>query len=150
MSRDEAKAYNAERVAAYHALFDSLSEDEKNDPEARRRCVAPVMEWYREKTLQVVDNRKADGQGKALLNKAVTPLIHQVRRSGILRVSDHLTRRQSTAVSNSLDIEIFGLALDCFGDNAILWGGGPLFHEVFKQHPGPIRKFLVDMKALFQ
>lgn len=83
VSPEEKKIYHAERLAAYHALFESLSEDEKNDPEARRRCLAPIMEWYREKTLQVVDNRKADGKGKALLNKAVTPLIHQVRRSGI-------------------------------------------------------------------
>ncbi|KAJ7310668.1 hypothetical protein DFH08DRAFT_974351 [Mycena albidolilacea] len=57
---------------------------------------------------------------------------------------------QSTAVSNSLDIEVFGLALNCFGNNAIIWGGGALFQEVFKHHPLPIRKFLMDMKGLFQ
>ncbi|KAJ7310154.1 hypothetical protein DFH08DRAFT_974506 [Mycena albidolilacea] len=55
-----------------------------------------------------------------------------------------------SAVSNSLDIEVFGLVLDCFGDNAIIWGGGALFQEVFKHHPLPIRKFLIDMKGLFQ
>ncbi|KAJ7238038.1 hypothetical protein B0H12DRAFT_1075408 [Mycena haematopus] len=137
MTPAEAKSYNAERLAGYRALFDSLSEDERNDPEARRRCVEPVMAWHREKTMQVVDNRKADGKGKALMDKAVAPLIHQASAL-------------STAVSNSLDIEIFGVALDCFGDNAILWGGGSLFQEVFKQHPAPIRKFLTDMKALFQ
>ncbi|KAJ7690173.1 hypothetical protein B0H14DRAFT_3532409 [Mycena olivaceomarginata] len=52
--------------------------------------------------------------------------------------------------SNSLDIEIFGLVLDCFSNNAIIWGGGALFQQVFKQHPVPIRKFLIDMKVLFQ
>ncbi|KAJ7748460.1 hypothetical protein B0H14DRAFT_2636557 [Mycena olivaceomarginata] len=124
MTPEESQAYEKAREEGYNALFASLSDDERRDPEARRLCVAAH---------EVVDNRKADGGGKALMNKAVAPLIHQ-----------------STAVSNSLDIEVFGLALDCFGDNAIIWGGGALFQEVFKQHPLPIRKFLIDMKGLFQ
>ncbi|KAJ7309341.1 hypothetical protein DFH08DRAFT_974818 [Mycena albidolilacea] len=96
-------------------------------------CVEPLMKWHCERTMQVVDNRKADGGGKALMNKAVASLI-----------------RQSTAVSSSLNIKVFGLALDCFGDNAIIWGRGTLFQEVFKQHPLPIRRPLIDMKGLFQ
>ncbi|KAJ7788822.1 hypothetical protein B0H14DRAFT_2627877 [Mycena olivaceomarginata] len=129
-NRKPTKKY--EKRATTPCLLRCLT-NERRDPEARRLCVAPLMKWHREKTMQVVDNRKADGGGKVLMNKAVAPLIHQ-----------------STAVSNSLDIEVFGLALDCFGDNAIIWGGGTLFQEVFKQHPLPIRKFLIDMKGLFQ
>jgi hypothetical protein len=146
---EESRAYAKAREDGYNALFASLSDDERRDPEARRLCVEPLMKWHREKTMQVVDNRKADGGGKALMNKAVAPLIHQAR---IIPTwyGRFLTCLQSTAVSNSLDIEIFGLALDCYGDNAIIWGGGALFQEVFKQHPVPIRKFLIDMKALFQ
>ncbi|KAJ7315163.1 hypothetical protein DFH08DRAFT_972197 [Mycena albidolilacea] len=83
--------------------------------------------------MQVVDNRKADGGGKVLMNKAVAPFIHQ-----------------STAVSNSLDIKVFGLVLNCFSDNGTIWGRGAFFQEVFKQHPLPIHKFLIDMKGLFQ
>ncbi|KAJ7686763.1 hypothetical protein B0H14DRAFT_3534407 [Mycena olivaceomarginata] len=149
MTREESRAYAKAREDGYNALFASLSDDERRDPEARRLCVEPLMKWHREKTMQVVDNRKADGGGKALMNKAVAPLIHQAR---IIPTwyGRFLTCLQSTAVSNSLDIEIFGLALDCYGDNAIIWGGGALFQEVFKQHPVPIRKFLIDMKALFQ
>ncbi|KAJ7797215.1 hypothetical protein B0H14DRAFT_3493942 [Mycena olivaceomarginata] len=133
MTPKESQAYEKAREEGYNTLFASLSDDEHRDPEARRRYVEPLMKWHHEKTMQVVDNRKADGGGKVLLNKAVAPLIHQ-----------------STAVSNSLDIEVFGLVLDCFGDNVIIWGGGALFQEVFKQHPLPIRKFLIDMKGLFQ
>ncbi|KAF7372444.1 hypothetical protein MVEN_00105700 [Mycena venus] len=107
MTAEESKAYNADRLAGYHALFDSLSEDEKHDPEARCRCLEPLMEWHREKTMQVVDHRKVDGNGKALLNKAVAPLIHQ-----------------SMAISNSLNIKTFGVAVDCFSNNAILWALG--------------------------
>jgi hypothetical protein len=147
---EESKAYNADRLAAYHAMFGTLTEDEKNDPEARRRCVQPLMEWHHEKTMQVVDHRKAEGKSKALLNKAASPLIHQVRSDTRSSSPSDLRVLQSTAISNNLDIEIFGLAIDCFGDDGILWGGGALFQKVFEQHPAPIRKFLVDMKALFQ
>ncbi|KAJ7363865.1 hypothetical protein DFH08DRAFT_798328 [Mycena albidolilacea] len=133
MTSEELQAYAKAREDSYNTLFALLSDNEHRDPEARHLCVKLLMKWHREKTMQVVDNRKADGGRKALMNKAVVPLIHQ-----------------STAVSNSLNIEIFGLVLDCYGDNVIIWGGGAFFQEVFKQHPVPIRKFFIDMKALFQ
>ncbi|KAJ7711602.1 hypothetical protein B0H14DRAFT_3639348 [Mycena olivaceomarginata] len=132
LTPEESQAYEKAREEGYNSLFASLSTTNAAIRKLAASVSQPLMKWHREKTMQVVDNRKADGGGKVLMNKAVAPLIHQ-----------------STAVSNSLDIEVFGLALDCFGDNAIIWGGGALFQEVFKQHPLPIRKFLIDMKGLF-
>jgi hypothetical protein len=76
---EESRAYAKAREDGYNDLFASLSEDDCRDPEARRLCVEPLMKWHREKTMQVVDNRKADGGGKVLMNKAVAPLIHQVK-----------------------------------------------------------------------
>jgi hypothetical protein len=148
---EESQAYEKAREEGYNTLFASLSDNEHRDPEARRLCVEPLMKWHHEKTMQMVDNRKADGSGKVLMNKAVAPLIHQVRPPPTWCGKHFLTfLPQSTAVSNSLDIEVFGLALNCFGNNVIIWGGGALFQEVFKQHPLPIHKFLINMKGLFQ
>ncbi|KAJ7105666.1 hypothetical protein C8R44DRAFT_886599 [Mycena epipterygia] len=127
------KEYAAELKAAYHDLFSSLSEDEVDDPDARRRCVEPVMEWYKNQMATVVDTRKADGRGKALLNKAVLPFIHQ-----------------STITSNSQDIEVWGFAIDPFGDAAVIWGGTAAFAAVNVTYDQAIKAKLVDMKAMFQ
>ncbi|KAJ7705694.1 hypothetical protein B0H14DRAFT_2647262 [Mycena olivaceomarginata] len=149
MTPEESRAYAKAREDRYNTLFALLSDNEHCDLEARRLCVEPLMKWHHEKTMQVVDNRKADGGGKALMNKAVAPLIYQASPLPTWYGRFLTFLPQSTAVSNSLDIEIFGLALDCYGDNTIIWGGGTLFREVFKQHPVPIRKFLINIKALF-
>ncbi|KAF8177164.1 hypothetical protein K438DRAFT_1978805 [Mycena galopus ATCC 62051] len=133
MSKEEVKAYSAAKKAAYRDLFSGLSPEEAKDPGARRRCLEPLMEWYEQKTKQLLDVKRGDGAGKALLSKAVEPLIHH-----------------STTLSNKKDIEVWGFAMDLFADNAIIWGGGGLFHEVFKQYPGPIKKVLTEFKARFQ
>ncbi|KAJ7107362.1 hypothetical protein C8R44DRAFT_885381 [Mycena epipterygia] len=127
------KEYAAELKAAYHDLFSSLTEDEVNDPDARRACVEPVMEWYNNQMAAVVDSRKADGCGKALLKKAVLPFIHQ-----------------STITSNSLDIEVFGFAIDPYGNSAVIWGGTSAFAAVHETYDQAIKAKLVDMKAMFQ
>ncbi|KAJ7089383.1 hypothetical protein C8R44DRAFT_751398 [Mycena epipterygia] len=127
------KNYATELKAAYQDLFSSLSEDEVNDPDARRRCVEPVMEWYNNQIATVVDTRKAEGRGKALLNKVVLPFIHL-----------------STITSNSQDIEVWGFAIDPFGDAAVIWGGTPAFAAVNTTYNQAIKAKLVDMKAMFQ
>ncbi|KAJ7142499.1 hypothetical protein C8R44DRAFT_725851 [Mycena epipterygia] len=127
------KEYAAELKAAYHDLFSSLSKDEVDDPDAHCRCVEPVMEWYKNQMATVVDTRKADGCGKALLNKAVLPFIHQ-----------------STITSNSQDIEVWGFAIDPFGDAAVIWGGMVAFATVNVTYDQAIKAKLVDMKAMFQ
>ena len=78
VSKEEVKADSAAKKAAYRDLFSGLSAEEAKDPGARRLCLEPLMEWYEQKTKQLLDVKRGDGAGKALLSKAVEPLIHHV------------------------------------------------------------------------
>ncbi|KAJ7807666.1 hypothetical protein B0H14DRAFT_2609465 [Mycena olivaceomarginata] len=96
------------------------------------------------------DIARRAGKKMSTIFKAIGDYPKSIRDTNSWNAYQMKYRIEHLQPSRTLDIEVFGLALDCFGDNAIIWGGGTLFQEVFKQHPLPIRKFLIDMKGLFQ
>ncbi|KAJ7753693.1 hypothetical protein B0H14DRAFT_2979849, partial [Mycena olivaceomarginata] len=101
-----------------------------NDPGLRADATEELMVWYRATRAVAIDNRKTSGRGMAMLCKVVDPFIHQ-----------------STLVSKTYDIEIFGYAVDRFTDHAHIWGGSPVFHEANELYPGAIQQDLFDWKA---
>ncbi|KAJ6521813.1 hypothetical protein DFH09DRAFT_1097504 [Mycena vulgaris] len=119
--------------AAYDDLFSSLSEEEKKDPAAWKECVQELMAWYESNSMALLDDRKADGRGPALMSKIIQPFIHQ-----------------STVTSNNYDVEVFGFGIDPVSDVAIVWGGMPAFHAVYDKYKIPIKATLNDMKAMLQ
>ncbi|KAJ6540023.1 hypothetical protein DFH09DRAFT_1323287 [Mycena vulgaris] len=119
--------------AAYDNFFSSLSEEEKKDPVARKECVQELMAWYESNSMSLLDDRKADGRGPALMSKIIQPFIHQ-----------------STVTSNNYDVEVFGFGIDPVSDVAIVWGGTPAFHAVYNKYKIPIKATLNDMKAMLQ
>lgn len=138
--------------AAYDELFSSLSEEEKKDPAARKECVQEVLDWYEANSMAMLDDRKGDGRGRALMSKIIQPFIHQVRCVVIFvpmnaTLTSHLQR---TVTSNAYDVEVFGFGIDPVSDVAIVWGGTPTFYAVYDKYKIPIKAKLNDMKAMIQ
>ncbi|KAF8190038.1 hypothetical protein K438DRAFT_1763626 [Mycena galopus ATCC 62051] len=104
--------YAAAKRAAYYELFEHLSGEELTDPLVRADATAELMTWYRERQKLAVDKRKAAGHGMALLRKVAELFIHQ-----------------STSISNTYNIDIFGYAVDRFTDTAHIWGGSKPFSD---------------------
>ncbi|KAJ6473459.1 hypothetical protein DFH09DRAFT_1109987 [Mycena vulgaris] len=127
------EAYEELMCAAYDDLFSSLSEEEKKDPAAWKECVQELMAWYESNSMALLDDRKADGRGPALMSKIIQPFIHQ-----------------STVTSNNYDVEVFGFGIDPVSDVAIVWGGTPAFHAVYDKYKIPIKATLNDTKAMLQ
>ncbi|KAJ6583568.1 hypothetical protein DFH09DRAFT_1275257 [Mycena vulgaris] len=127
------EVYEELMCTAYDDLFSSLSEEEKKDPAARKECVQEFMAWYESNSMALLDDRKADGCGPALMSKIIQPFIHQ-----------------STVTSNNYDVEVFGFGIDPVSDVAIVWGGTPAFHAVYDKYKIPIKATLNDMKAMLQ
>ncbi|KAF8169724.1 hypothetical protein K438DRAFT_1774104 [Mycena galopus ATCC 62051] len=128
--RDMSNAdYAAAKRAAYYELFEHLSGEELTDPLVRADATAELMTWYRERQKLAVDKRKAAGHGMALLRKVAEPFIHQ-----------------STSISNTYDIDIFGYAVDRFTDTAHIWGA-PSRSATRTDVPGDIQQDLFDWKA---
>ncbi|KAJ6552467.1 hypothetical protein DFH09DRAFT_1085951 [Mycena vulgaris] len=127
------EAYEELMCAAYDDLFSSLSEEEKKDPAAWKECVQELMAWYESNSMALLDDRKADGRGPALMSKIIQPFIHQ-----------------STVTSNNYDVKVFGFGIDPVSDVAIVWGGTPAFHAVYDKYKIPIKATLNDMKAMLQ
>ncbi|KAF8133172.1 hypothetical protein K438DRAFT_1787689, partial [Mycena galopus ATCC 62051] len=129
--RDMSNAdYAAAKRAAYYELFEHLSGEELTDPLVRADATAELMTWYRERQKLAVDKRKAAGHGMALLRKVAEPFIHQ-----------------STSISNTYNINIFGYAVDRFTDTAHIWGGSKPFSDANAMYPGDIQQDLFDWKA---
>ncbi|KAJ6465234.1 hypothetical protein DFH09DRAFT_1346431 [Mycena vulgaris] len=116
------EAYKQLMRTAYDELFSSLSEEEKKDPAARKECVQEVLDWYEANSMAMLDDRKGDGRGRALMSKIIQPFIHQV----------------------------FGFGIDPVSDVAIVWGGTPTFYAVYDKYKIPIKAKLNDMKAMIQ
>ncbi|KAJ7067706.1 hypothetical protein B0H15DRAFT_958196 [Mycena belliarum] len=129
----DADDYKRDRAAAYQELFADLTEDEKKDPKKRAECVEELMQWYQESSLIMLDGRKANDRGHALMDHAVKPFIHM-----------------STVAGQTYDMDLFGFAIDSFADIAIIWGGTSTFYLVYKKYEGPIRRLLNELKAMFQ
>ncbi|KAJ7434244.1 hypothetical protein FB451DRAFT_1419062 [Mycena latifolia] len=123
--------YKNKMKAAYADLFADLPEEDRRNPDARRKCVDEVMEWYHEKTMLLLDDRKAQGNGHALMSKIVKPFIHQ-----------------STVAGSTYDVEVFGFGIDPFSDVAIIWGGTPNFQAVYQDFEQPIKAKLTELKAI--
>ncbi|KAF8212968.1 hypothetical protein K438DRAFT_2168070 [Mycena galopus ATCC 62051] len=129
--RDMSNAdYAAAKRAACYELFEHLSGEELTDPLVRADATAELMTWYRERQKLAVDKRKAAGHGMALLRKVAEPFIHQ-----------------STSISNTYNIDIFGYAVDRFTDTAHIWGGSKPFSDANAMYPGDIQQDLFDWKA---
>ncbi|KAK7006737.1 hypothetical protein R3P38DRAFT_3366814 [Favolaschia claudopus] len=119
--------------AEYKAEFEKLPEEERNDPEARRRLLQPIIDAHLENNTLVLDNRKANGGAQAILSKALRPFINM-----------------STAASHTKDIHVFGVGVDIVHDVAFSWGGSDLYAETKKRHIRPLNAQMNDMKALLQ
>ncbi|KAF8130073.1 hypothetical protein K438DRAFT_1788825 [Mycena galopus ATCC 62051] len=104
--------------------------EELTDPLVRADATAELMTWYRKRQKLAVDKRKAAGHGMALLRKVAEPFIHQ-----------------STSISNTYNIDIFGYAVDRFTDTAHIWGGSKPFSDANAMYPGDIQQDLFDWKA---
>ncbi|KAF8142279.1 hypothetical protein K438DRAFT_1784890 [Mycena galopus ATCC 62051] len=122
--------YAAAKRAAYYELFEHLSGQELTDPLVRADATAELMTWYRERQKLAVDKRKAAGHGMALLRKVAELFIHQ-----------------STSISNTYNIDIFGYTVDRFTDTAHIWGGSKPFSDANAMYPGDIQQDLFDWKA---
>ncbi|KAJ7089055.1 hypothetical protein C8R43DRAFT_1142218, partial [Mycena crocata] len=125
--------YQQEIRAAYEELFSSLSDEDRSDPAKRSECTREVMEWYQSKSMQVMDNRRAEGRGKGLVNKALQPFI-----------------RESTIASQKYDLEIMGFAIDLHADTVVGWAGTPLGLRVFEAHRPSVMGPMTDVKTVFQ
>ncbi|KAJ7453453.1 hypothetical protein FB451DRAFT_1408852 [Mycena latifolia] len=130
VSADE---YRQEISAAYAELFGDLPEEDRNNPDERRKCVKEVMDWYHEDSMALLDERKAGGNAHALMSKIVNPFIHQ-----------------STVAGSTYDVEVFSFGIDTFSDVAIIWGGTPTFYAVYEAFEQPIKSKLAELKAMFQ
>ncbi|KAJ7474948.1 hypothetical protein FB451DRAFT_1397815 [Mycena latifolia] len=130
VSADE---YHQEISAAYAELFANLPEEDRNNPDERRKCVKEVMDWYHENSMALLDKRKAGGNAHALMSKIVKPFIHQ-----------------STVAGSTYDVEVFSFGIDTFSDVAIIWGGTPTFYAVYEAFEQPIKSKLAELKAMFQ
>ena len=70
--------YKAEMNEAYRALLDTLPEDERHDPEARRALFQPYIDAHLEASIAAYDNRKGGSRYKAVMRKTIQPFINQV------------------------------------------------------------------------
>ncbi|KAF8185380.1 hypothetical protein K438DRAFT_1974080 [Mycena galopus ATCC 62051] len=122
--------YAAAKRAAYYELFEHLSGEELTDPLVWADATTELMTWYRERQKLAVDKRKAAGHSMALLRKVAELFIHQ-----------------STSISNTYNIDIFGYAVDRFTDTAHIWGGSKPFSDGNAMYPGDIQQDLFDWKA---
>ncbi|KAF8157735.1 hypothetical protein K438DRAFT_1986350 [Mycena galopus ATCC 62051] len=117
-------------ITADDELFKHLSAEELTDPLVKAHATAELMTWYCKQQKLAVDKRKAVGHGMALLRKVAEPFIHQ-----------------STSISNTYNIDIFGYAVDRFTDTAHIWGSSKPFSDMNTMYPGDIQQDLFDWKA---
>ncbi|KAK7032695.1 hypothetical protein R3P38DRAFT_3264717 [Favolaschia claudopus] len=125
--------FKARMRADYIAQFDQLPEEERSDPDARRRLLQPIIKAHLDNNMLVLDDRKSKGGAQALLSKALRSFINM-----------------STAVSHKEDIHVFGVGVDIVHDVAFSWGGSTLYEETKKRHVRNLNTQMNDMKALLQ
>ncbi|KAJ7728263.1 hypothetical protein DFH07DRAFT_969885 [Mycena maculata] len=98
---------------------------------AYKRLFEELPEDVSEKMSVVMDARKEKGGSLAMLNKVVQLFI-----------------RQSTLAHQNNNVDIFGLGIDTYGDQAVIWGGSPNFLSVHDTYLPAIKVKLVDIKAI--
>ncbi|KAJ7111623.1 hypothetical protein C8R43DRAFT_1139025 [Mycena crocata] len=125
--------YALEVKTAYDNLFSALWEEEMADPAARRECTKELMQRFHERNEMVLDNRRARGRGKALMDKTLQPFIHQ-----------------ATITSQKYDIDVIGMAIDVFGDCCAWFTGSDNGRAVLDAYGPTFNHTLVQFKAMTQ
>ncbi|KAJ7192379.1 hypothetical protein GGX14DRAFT_578243 [Mycena pura] len=123
--------YRAECSAAYAEVFEQLPEEERDNRDARRELLQPLVDKYLENSTLVVDERKTKGGAKALMKKTLDPFLNE-------------------ATFKRTDNHVWGFAVDLNSDVVNMWGGTQLFEETKKRHGKHLTNSMLQMKALMQ
>src|SRR6201996_343552 len=81
-NKAELDRYRAECSAAYAQVFEQLPEEERDNRDARRELLQPLVDQYMENSTLVVDERKTKGGAKALMKKTLDPFLNEASKAG--------------------------------------------------------------------
>lgn len=147
-----------QHVSAEYAkvLADAGINDEDEDQEtAKLKVLRPMVDWYKERISQFIEEKKDGGKINVLVSKAVEPLIRQVKCSLYflcLQVSYIL---QSAQIHDLYGVQVFGFAIvpdrgPSGKSYSILWGGSPEYLSMRNEYRLTITTQIADYEAMFR
>ncbi|RDB25589.1 hypothetical protein Hypma_006942 [Hypsizygus marmoreus] len=125
-------------VEKYEEYLQDKLGDEWENPRARTECLQPLVDWYKGRLCDHVENTKIDGNLKRMLLQTTDKFI-----------------QYSTQAYEMYGIHVFGFAIntdrDEFGiSHSTSWGGSPAFAALRQGHKASITTQLNDYEAMFR
>ncbi|RDB16027.1 hypothetical protein Hypma_003468 [Hypsizygus marmoreus] len=112
--------------------------DEWENPKARAECLEPIVEWYKERLGDYIENMRADGNFKKVMLETTEKFV-----------------QYSAQAFELYGVHVFGFAInadrDEFGiSHSTAWGALPAYAELRKSNKTVIARQLADYEAMFR